>query len=237
MTPSADSEAAVSRSDAIVYVVDDDPAVRSSICWLLESVSLPFAAFGSGQAFLEAYQPDRPSCLVLDVRMPGLSGIELQERLNSEGICLPIVFISGHGDVPIAVRAMRHGAIDFIEKPFDDKLLLERIESSLESSRAFIDAERTRSVIRERMHRLSPRENDVMWLVAAGLANKAIAARLGLSPKTVEVHRARVMDKMEANSLADLVRMCLSNDLRAMPQPMPRPSGVGDRTAWNRPGG
>lgn len=217
------SDTAMSRSDAIVYVVDDDPAVRSSICWLLESVSLSHAAFESGKAFLDAYQPGRPECLVLDVRMPGISGLELQERFASAGIRLPIVFISGHGDVAIAVRAMRQGAIDFIEKPFNGELLLDRIRTSLESSRALIESDRLQSIIRARMRRLSPRENDVMWLVAAGNANKTIAAKLGLSPKTVEVHRARVMDKMEATSLADLVRMCLANDIHANIRPMSSP--------------
>lgn len=198
------------HTDVQVYVVDDDPAVRESLRWLMDSVSLPVATCDSAKAFLDAYHPDKPGCVVLDVRMPAMSGLELQDRMAAEGIGLPIIFITGHGDVPMAVRALKNGAVDFIEKPFSDQTLLDRIQHAVERSRRQIEEARCRDELDHRMSTLSPRERDVMSLVVNGKSNKAIAATLGLSPKTVEVHRARVMEKMQANSLPDLVMMSMN---------------------------
>ncbi|MBK8271197.1 MAG: response regulator transcription factor [Planctomycetes bacterium] len=198
------------HTDVQVYVVDDDPAVRESLRWLMDSVSLPVAACDSAKAFLDVYHPDKPGCVVLDVRMPAMSGLELQDRMAAEGIGLPIIFITGHGDVPMAVRALKNGAVDFIEKPFSDQTLLDRIQHAVERSRRQIEKARNRDELDHRMSTLSPRERDVMSLVVNGNSNKAIAATLGLSPKTVEVHRARVMEKMQANSLPELVTMSMN---------------------------
>lgn len=198
------------RTNVQVYVVDDDPAMRESLRWLMDSVALPVATFESAKAFLEAYQPGRPGCVVLDVRMPGMSGLELQERMIADSIRLPIIFITGHGDVPMAVRALKNGAVDFIEKPFSDQTLLDRIQQAVERSRRQIEEDKSRDELDKRMNTLSPRERDVMTLVVSGKSNKAIAATLGLSSKTVEVHRARVMEKMRATSLPDLVTMSMS---------------------------
>jgi len=193
----------------IVYIVDDDEGVRNSLRFLLKSVDLPSRALSSAREFLDSYVTDQPGCLVLDVRMPGMSGLELQQQLNLRGAVIPVIFITGHGDVPMAVEAMQHGAFDFLQKPFRDQDLIERIRRALQR-----DA-RSRSVltqharIRERLASLTPREHEMLALMIRGLANKVMAAELGVSQRTVEIHRARVMEKSGAGSLAQLVRMML----------------------------
>ncbi len=193
-----------------VFVVDDDEAVRDSLAFLIASVGLEAETFASAREFLDAYHPDRSGCLVLDVRMPGMSGIELQKRLGEMGSILPIIFITGHGDVPMAVKAMRSGAVDFLQKPFEDQELLDRIQQSLAMDARHRRELAERHELAERIAALTPREKEVMELVAAGLANKNAAGRLGISQRTVEIHRTRVMEKMKATSLAHLVRMVVA---------------------------
>jgi two-component system, LuxR family, response regulator FixJ len=195
-----------------VFVVDDDDAVRSSLRLLLKSVGQTAEAYPSAQAFLGAFDPDRPGCLVLDIRMPGMSGLELQQKLNAMHAITPIVFITGHGDVPMAVEAMQNGAVDFIQKPFRDQDLLDRINQALEKDKANRTGLLARDEIRRRMATLTPREREVLDLVTRGKANKVVAGDLDVSQRTVEIHRARVMEKMEASSLAHLVRMVLEAD-------------------------
>ncbi|HAC80778.1 MAG: response regulator transcription factor [Candidatus Binatia bacterium] len=192
-----------------VYVVDDDPAMRDSLKWLLESVDFQVHVFESATSFLEEYGGQRPACLVLDVRMPGMSGLDLQDELVRRGITIPMIMISAHGDVPVAVRALKTGAIDFIEKPFSDQLLLDRVRQALHNDQQASETDEVKETIRARKASLTPREKEVMELVVAGNPNKSVASHLGLSQKTVEIHRARVMSKMSAGSLAELVRDCL----------------------------
>ena len=192
-----------------VFIVDDDEAVRSSLRMLIRSVGLQARAFGLATEFLETYDPDLPGCVVLDVRMPGMSGLEMQQELNRRGATIPVVFITGHGDVPMAVEAMQHGAFDFLQKPFRDQDLLDRVQRALERDAQTRAAFTARATIRERIQSLTPRELEVMRLVTMGKANKVIGAELGVSQRTVEIHRAHVMEKMQANSLAALVRMAL----------------------------
>ncbi len=193
----------------IVFVVDDDDAVRSALRLLLKSVGLSATVFASAQEFLASYAPQQPGCLVLDVRMPGMSGLELQDQLNVRGATIPVIFITGHGDVPMAVEAMQHGAFDFLQKPFRDQDLLDRVQRALEKDRATRAQLSLQDNIRERLETLTPREREVLDLVTRGLANKVMAAELGVSQRTVEIHRARVMEKMGAASLAQLVRMVM----------------------------
>jgi two-component system response regulator FixJ len=193
----------------IVFIVDDDEAVRNSLRLLVKSVGLSATALASAQEFLASYDPLQPGCLVLDVRMPGMSGLELQQRLNLRGAVIPVIFITGHGDVPMAVEAMQQGAFDFLQKPFRDQDLMDRIQRALEKDRANRAELGERSHIREQHETLTPREREVLAMVASGKANKAMAADLGLSQRTIEIHRARVMEKMGASSLAQLVRMVL----------------------------
>ena len=192
-----------------VFIVDDDAAVRTAMHLLLRSVGLFVETFASADDFLAQYDRNRPGCLVLDIRMPGLSGLELQERLLALGSSIPIIFITGHADVPMVVEAMQKGAFDFIEKPVRDQDLLGRISEALSVDRRNRSRQETLSEIDERLSRLTKREREVMELVVAGKANKVIAWELGTSQRTVEIHRARVMDKMQARSLAELVRMRL----------------------------
>ena len=197
------------KSDPKVYVVDDDDQVRSSLRWLLESVGLHVETIASGDAFLKVYDPNRPGCLLLDVRMPGMSGLDLQEHLTSQGIDTPIIVMTGFADVPMAVRALKAGAVEFIEKPFNDQVLLEHIYKAIEK-----DAKRRERSLRHAevvkcIADLTPREREVMDLVVSGKANKQIARQLGVSHKTVEVHRAHVMKKMAAESLAELVQLAM----------------------------
>jgi FixJ family two-component response regulator len=200
----------MSDSPTIVYVVDDDEAVGQAARYLLESVGLMVQTFTSGQAFLDAHDGDSRGCLLVDVRMPGISGLELQERLKARHCTLPTIVITGHADVPMAVRAMRAGAIDFLEKPFSDQILLDRIQQAIELS-ARRQAEReVFETVAARLERLTARERTVLEMVVSGKANKTIAAKLGVTPKTVEAHRAKVMKKTEADSLAGLVQMAMT---------------------------
>ena len=192
-----------------VFAVDDDEAVRTSLRLLLKSVGLQVETFASAQEFLDQFDPDRAGCLVLDIRMPGMSGLELQMQLNDRHSIMPIVFITGHGDVPMAVEAMQAGAVDFIQKPFRDQDLIDRINRALEKDKAMRGELRERDEIRRRMSQLTPREREVLELVTQGKANKVIAGDLNVSQRTVEIHRARVMEKMGAASLAHLVRMVI----------------------------
>jgi FixJ family two-component response regulator len=204
--------------DPLVFVVDDEPAIRDSLALLLRSVGLPTRTFESAQAFLDAFQPVPNSCLLADVRMPGMSGLELQERLRDRGERLPVIVLTGHGDIAMAVRAMKAGAADFIEKPYNDQVLIDAVHRALAEARAPQGAASPgadRAGIEARMATLSPREREVMQLVVEGRPNKVIATRLGLSTRTVEVHRAKVMEKMAARSLAELVRMALAAGLSA----------------------
>ncbi len=194
---------------ATVFVVDDDDAVRTSLRLLLKSVGLPVETFASAQEFVDSFDAERAGCLVLDIRMPGMSGLELQQRLNEIHAIVPIVFITGHGDVPLAVEAMQHGAVDFIQKPFRDQDLIDRINQALEKDRDNRAGLKERDAIRRRMQQLTPREREVLDLVTQGKANKVIAGDLNVSQRTVEIHRARVMEKMGASSLAHLVRMVI----------------------------
>jgi two-component system response regulator FixJ len=200
---------ATKASEPTVFVVDDDEAMRRSLKWLIESAGIRVETFASADAFLTAYGPHWAGCLLLDVRMPGMSGLELQAYLAREEHRLPVVIITGHGDVAMAVRAMRAGALDFIEKPFHDEGLLRSIQHALDVDSQGRAQRSQHGAIMARLAELTPREHEVMELVTAGKANKEIALALGVSAKTVEAHRARVMEKMQATSLADLVRMVL----------------------------
>jgi two-component system, LuxR family, response regulator FixJ len=192
-----------------VFIVDDDEAVRNSLRLLVKSVGLSATAMLSAREFLESYDPQQPGCLVLDVRMPGMSGLDLQQQLNLRGAVIPVIFITGHGDIPMAVEAMQQGAFDFLQKPFRDQDLIDRIQRALEKDKLTRAELAERSRIRERRDQLTPREREVMALVTSGKPNKVMAADLGLSQRTVEIHRARVMEKMGASSLAHLVRMVM----------------------------
>jgi FixJ family two-component response regulator len=205
----------------IVFVVDDDEAVRSSLRLLLTSLGLTARTHASAREFLDHYDADQPGCLVLDVRMPGMSGLELQQELNVRGGTLPVVFISGHGDIPMAVEAMQAGAYDFLQKPFTEHDLLDRVQRAVTRDAELRSQARQLHRVRARFDSLTPREREVLELVTAGKANKIIAADLGLSQRTVEIHRARVMEKMEARSLAQLVRMVmdLERENYVLPQP------------------
>ncbi|MEQ9811505.1 MAG: response regulator FixJ [Azospirillaceae bacterium] len=192
-----------------VYVLDDDAAVRDALGALLESCGLPVRTYGSGESFLAELSLDLTGCVVLDVRMPGLSGLELHERLTEMNTPLPVIIITGHGDLPMAVKAMKAGALDFIEKPFDDEVILESIHEAL-SRGAKIHAETASAeALRANLNRLTAREREVLEQVAVGNPNKAIAYNLGISPRTVEIHRARVIEKLRARSLSHLVRMAI----------------------------
>lgn len=190
-----------------VHIVDDDDAVRDSLSLLLRTVGLTSKTYPSAGAFLEAYVPGNVSCLVTDIRMPGMSGLELQQALIEKDVEIPIIFITGHGDVPMAVNAMKSGAVDFIQKPFRDQDLLDRIARAMQLARSARDTQVEAATIRERFAGLTPREREVMEKVVAGCANKVIAMDLGVSQRTVELHRARVMQKTGARSLAELVKL------------------------------
>ncbi len=199
-----------SDKPATVYVVDDDAAIRFGMQALLDSVGLPNAVFGSGQEFLDAVSPDDPGCLILDIRMPGLGGLEMQAELANREFVLPVIFVTGHGDVPMAVEAMQNGALDFVQKPFRDQDLLDRINRALELDREGRSEKNKNDEIAGRVALLTKREKEVFELVVTGKPNKIIAYELGVSQRTVEIHRARVMEKMQARSLADLVKMHLT---------------------------
>jgi two-component system, LuxR family, response regulator FixJ len=193
--------------EPLVFVVDDDAAVRSSLSLLLKSTGHPAATYESAQQFLAAYRDTHPGCLLLDVRMPGLSGPDLQRELNARGATIPVIFMSGHADVPMAVEAMRCGAFDFVQKPFRDQELLDRVERGLKADAARRARSEARQVALGCLDSLSPREREVMDRITSGDSNKIIAFRLGISQRTVEIHRARVMEKLDAHSVADLVQL------------------------------
>jgi FixJ family two-component response regulator len=201
--------------EPVVYVIDDDASVRQSLDSLFRSVGLQVEAFASGPEFLASALRDAPSCLVLDVRLPGSSGLDFQADLARANIHVPIVFMTGHGDIPMSVRAMKAGATEFLTKPFRDQDMLDAVQLALGRDRARWENERTFARLRASFATLTPREQEVMALVTAGLMNKQIAARLGVSEITVKVHRGNVTRKMGARSLADLVRMAEALDLRA----------------------
>jgi len=199
----------ITQREPEVFVVDDDEAVRNSLRLLLKSLGMPAVTLGSAEEFLAGYDPEQPGCIVLDVRMPGMTGPELQDELNRRGAIIPVIFITGHGDVPMAVEAMQHGAVDFLQKPFSDRDLTDRIQRALSAdhrNRALLGE---KDQIRARMAMLTPRERQVLELVTRGKSNKVIAGDLGVSQRTVEIHRAHVTEKMGATSLAHLVRMTI----------------------------
>jgi len=195
-----------------VFIVDDDEAVRNSLRLLLKSVGLAASALPTAQEFLSSYSADQPGCLVLDVRMPGMSGLELQQQLNVRGAVIPVIFITGHGDIPMAVEAIQQGAFDFLQKPFRDQDLIDRIQRALAKDRTNRTELQEHTRTRERLESLTPREREELALVVSGKPNKVMAGDLGVSQRTVEIHRARVMEKMGASSLAQLVRMVMDLD-------------------------
>jgi RNA polymerase sigma factor (sigma-70 family) len=203
------------NSQATVYVVDDDPSVRRGLRRLIESVGRTVETLDSAQEFLQKYDRERPGCLVLDVRMPGVGGLELQERLAEEGIEVPIIFITGHGDVPMTARAMKAGAMDFIQKPFNEQELLDAISRAIEKDHELRRTRGDRARVMRLVESLTPREREVLMLVVTGKLNKEIAAQLGITEKTIKVHRARVMEKMQADSLAQLVLLAQMTGLCA----------------------
>jgi two-component system, LuxR family, response regulator FixJ len=194
---------------ATVMVVDDDAGIRNAMRTLLKSVGLNSALFASAQEFLNSYQPSQSGCLVLDIRMPGMSGLELQQQLNLRGAVIPVIFMSGHADIPMAVEAMQHGAFDFLQKPFRDQDLLDRIQRAIVKDRELRKSLGEYERIRTRLDSLTPREREVLNLMTQGKQNKVIGQELNVSPRTIEIHRARVMEKMNAHSVAELVRMML----------------------------
>jgi len=222
MIDAADDKTRENRR-AKVYLVDDDPDVREAIVFMLEAEDIAVVAFSDPARMLETVEADARGCLLLDVRMPGMDGLELHQALKKRGVAMPAVFISGHGDIPMAVRAVNAGALDFIEKPFDDEVLLDRIGQAFE-----LDARRIQTVsdkleVRQRLAQLTPRERDVLNGIVAGRLNKQIADDLAISVRTVELHRGRVLEKLEASNAADLVRMVLP--LKALYEFGGEPSG------------
>jgi len=193
--------------DAMVFVIDDDESIRGALKSLIRSVGLRVETFASAQEFRRCERPDVPSCLILDVRMPGLSGLDLQRELSEANIHIPIIFITGHGDIPMSVRAMKAGAIEFLTKPFRDQDLLDAIQQAIERDRMARSQRADNAELQRHYQSLTPREAEVFGLVVKGLLNKQIALQLGTSEITVKLHRRQVMGKMHADSLADLVRM------------------------------
>ena len=195
--------------ESTVYVVDDDKLARESLEWLIESVGLPVKVYDSGQAFLDGYRKEFVGCMVLDVRMPDISGMDLYAKLKQEGCTLPVIIMTGHADVDLAVRAMKAGAYDFIEKPYKDSLMLERIQSAIAVDLDNRKEQDRVDGVKDRIATLTPREQEVLKFVLKSTANKIIAAELGISIKTVELHRSNLMTKMQANSVTELVRLAI----------------------------
>jgi FixJ family two-component response regulator len=206
-----------SMTNAVVYIVDDDPSVRRALARLVRSVGLQVETFSSAKTFLDHPAPDRPACLVLDIRLPGPSGLDLQSTLIQTRRDIPIIFITGHGDVPTSVRAMKGGAVDFLQKPFNDQDLLDCIHHAILMARQQTIERAERAELQSRFATLTPREREVLALVVTGILNKQIADRLGIAEKTTKVHRGRVMEKMQAQSVPDLVQMA-----EKLKQPPPR---------------
>jgi len=204
----------VSVREPIVFIIDDDPSVRRALTNLFQSVGLEVEAFGSAPEMLQSKLPDVASCLVLDIRLPGLSGLDLQTELASANIHIPIIFITGHGDIPMTVRAMKSGAVDFLTKPFRDQDLLDAVVKAIERDRKRREAEKTVANLQSRFETLTSREREVLALVASGSMNKQIAAELGLAEITVKIHRGHLTKKMGARSLADLIRMAEALGIR-----------------------
>ena len=207
--------------EPIVFIIDDDPSMRRALTNLFRSVGMEVEAFGSAPELLRSKLPDVASCLVLDIRLPGLSGLDLQTELASANIHIPIIFITGHGDIPMTVRAMKSGAVDFLTKPFRDQDLLDAVVKAIERDRKRREAEKTVANLQSMFETLTSREREVLALVASGLMNKQIAAELGLAEITIKIHRGHLMKKMGARSLADLIRMAETLGIRKA-----KPSGV-----------
>jgi len=196
-----------SAEEPIVYVVDDDAVMREALSSLFRSVDLPVKVFSSAHELLQGTLADRPSCLVLDIRLPGVSGLEFQGELVKAGIHIPIIFMTGHGDIPMSVRAMKAGAVDFLEKPFRHQEMLDAVALAIERDRKQREQHKTLSELQSRFESLTPREREVIGLITAGLMNKQVAGEMGVTEMTVKIHRGHIMRKMQARSLADLVRM------------------------------
>ena len=197
----------MTEENQTVFIIDDDPSVRAAIERLVKAIGLSVETFESGQDFLQSRLPEAPSCVVLDVRLPGLSGLNLQKEMIDRGICIPVIFITAHGDIPMSVQAMKAGAVDFLTKPFRDQDLLDAIEQAIVSDQKAREKRTEVANLRVRYDSLTPREQEVMALVVTGLLNKEIAAEFGMSEKTIKIHRGHAMQKMKADSLAELVRM------------------------------
>jgi RNA polymerase sigma factor (sigma-70 family) len=197
-------------TDTPIYLIDDDARIRESIRMLLKSVGLSLQTYGSAQEFLDVHDSNQDGgVLILDIRMPGMSGLELQQRLRERGDNMAVIMLSGHGDVPMAVRALQAGALDFLEKPFNDQVLLDRIQQGAQEVKRRGQVQAAQSELRQRMEELTPREREVMELLVSGLPNKDIATKLNISRKTLDIHRSKVLQKMQAETIADLVRMVL----------------------------
>ena len=203
----------MTNQELTVFIIDDDQAVRDSLADLMDSVGIKVQTFANANDFLASYSTDCLGCLVLDIRMPGMSGLELQQELNRREALLPVILITGHGDIPMAVQAMRQGALDFLQKPFRDQELLDRVNHALKSCNKEHDSQQQTHSVKEHIHNLTPREHQVMQMIVEGKANKVIAIDLGLSQRTIEVHRKNVMQKLEARSLAELVRIVTQTGL------------------------
>jgi len=204
----------------VVFIVDDDSSVRKALTNLLRSVGLKVETFGTAQEFLSSKHPDAPGCLVLDVRLPGLSGLDLQRQLAGAGVRMPVIFITGHGDIHMSVEAMKAGAVEFLTKPFREQVLLDAVQQAIQRDRASHAQRAAEAELRKRYESLTPREREVMPLVVRGLLNKQIAGELGTTEATIKVHRARLMHKIQAASLADLIRMA---EILEIPASRPAP--------------
>ncbi len=203
----------MTAQEQLVYVVDDDQGMLDSTVWLLESVGLKALPFTSGRAFLDACEPNRPACVLLDVRMPGMGGLNVQQALRERGITMPVIFVSGHADVPIVVRAFKAGAHDFIEKPYNQQLLLDSVQQALSGGNARHTATQEHTQLEARLSSLTPRERDVFLPLVKGYTTREIAEQLEVSPKTIDLYRSRVMKRMQAQHLPDLVGMAVAAGL------------------------